>query len=491
VLPGTDIAAAITAQGVPPGPANIKSISFRSGYWYTGYGSTSIYTNTALRFKNTTFTGYPPIVYWTSAELNGETIVFTPKTYTFNSTASGLYQKFNLDLPFTWDGSSNLQVDACYEMATFNQMYTYWDAYYPSNYYFSSVFSLFDPNPQCGVNTGPNGGTWWHGNGVVPHVQMEICNGAKSTASITAPSYVTLPDLITVGYNISRASGIGNYTAVLTVRFYTPLGVLVNTQNFNIVVVNGAASGSVLVSTAPLTPGFYKMEASFGIMNECNEMAPYVVAKAIMALLPGQVPCEVWPGDANNNGSVGYDDRKALNDYIHNANLRSTWLMGPARYRTDAATNAMTYYTWEGQPSVPWQTPDGCYMDCDGNGNINGLDYIAIKINWLRSHGTSPKSHDEFTPWTFDMSQNYPNPFNPTTSIRYSAPEASQVSLTVTDMLGRTVATLVNGTVETGVHDVTFDAANLNSGNYVATINMVGVESGLTFTKTIKMVLSK
>jgi hypothetical protein len=485
VLPGTDIAAGLTAAGMPVQPSTIKRIAFRAGYWYGSGGMT--YDNISILMKNTNFVGYPPLQRWGDPENLGSTEVYFGKPYTFSGISQN-YEGFDLDVPFMWDGSSNLLVDVCFQN-TSARNYTYWDNYYPSNSLFSSIFSLFTSAPQCAVPTEPTGGTWWHGNGVIPHAQLDLCSGAQSTVTMSAPSTVTIPNQVTVGYTITRPSG--TYTAILTARFFTPGGVLAYQQSFNIAVVNGNASGSVLVNTASLSPGFYRLAVTLEVYNECNVLAPKVVERAIMALLPGQVPCEVWPGDVTNNGTVDYGDRKALNDYIHDANLRPLWLSGPARFRVDASTNAMTYYTWEGQPSVPWQTPEGCYMDADGNGSVNGFDYVAIRINWLRTHGSTPKSHDEFSPYTFDMSQNYPNPFNPSTSLRYSVPEASQVILTVTDMLGRTVATLVNGAVESGVHTATFDGSTLNSGSYVATINMTGINSGLTFSKTVKMTLSK
>jgi len=60
----------------------------------------------------------------------------------------------------------------------------------------------------------------------------------------------------------------------------------------------------------------------------------------------------------------------------------------------------------------------------------------------------------------------------------------------VTDMLGREVATLVDGMVEDGVHTAVFSATGLNSGQYIATITMTG-ESGLSFTKTMTMTTAK
>ncbi|MCC5942003.1 MAG: T9SS type A sorting domain-containing protein [Balneolaceae bacterium] len=70
-------------------------------------------------------------------------------------------------------------------------------------------------------------------------------------------------------------------------------------------------------------------------------------------------------------------------------------------------------------------------------------------------------------PDNFTLHQNYPNPFNPTTVISYELPENSFVSLEVYDMVGRQVASLVNGQVQAGMHQVNFDASGLSSGVYL------------------------
>ena len=67
----------------------------------------------------------------------------------------------------------------------------------------------------------------------------------------------------------------------------------------------------------------------------------------------------------------------------------------------------------------------------------------------------------------FTLGQNYPNPFNPRTTIDFTLVEDSKVSLKVFDVLGKDVATLVDGELKAGIqHSVPFDASKLSSGMY-------------------------
>jgi hypothetical protein len=74
---------------------------------------------------------------------------------------------------------------------------------------------------------------------------------------------------------------------------------------------------------------------------------------------------------------------------------------------------------------------------------------------------------DVQTPLTFALDQNYPNPFNPSTSIKYSVPETGNVRLAVFNLIGEEVAVLVNGTVQAGQYEVSFNASSLPSGVYL------------------------
>jgi hypothetical protein len=75
----------------------------------------------------------------------------------------------------------------------------------------------------------------------------------------------------------------------------------------------------------------------------------------------------------------------------------------------------------------------------------------------------------------FVVLQNYPNPFNPSTAISFSLPHAAVVSLKVYDMLGREVATLVEGREEAGEHSVTWNAEGFASGVYFCRLQANGV----------------
>lgn len=107
-------------------------------------------------------------------------------------------------------------------------------------------------------------------------------------------------------------------------------------------------------------------------------------------------------------------------------------------------------------------------------GSSYGNEYI-IHSGFRRVPGqrlvTSAEEAPEETPAVYSLAQNYPNPFNPSTVIQYSLPEASDVTLAVYDMLGREVASLVDGQKSAGSYEVSFSAGNLSSGIYFYRLN--------------------
>ncbi len=84
---------------------------------------------------------------------------------------------------------------------------------------------------------------------------------------------------------------------------------------------------------------------------------------------------------------------------------------------------------------------------------------------------TNMKSEDDLVPVEYELSQNYPNPFNPTTTIGYSVKREGKVNITVFDILGRKVISLVNEVKSAGKYEVKFNAAHLASGVYLIRMN--------------------
>ncbi|MGB9663818.1 MAG: T9SS type A sorting domain-containing protein [Ignavibacteria bacterium] len=104
---------------------------------------------------------------------------------------------------------------------------------------------------------------------------------------------------------------------------------------------------------------------------------------------------------------------------------------------------------------------------------INQPDKVICKLRHFSEIAGSTQSElsvDEqvanVIPTKFELKQNYPNPFNPSTNIEYSIPQKSYVKLSVYNLLGKEIATLVNGVKDRGVYRYRFDASNLPAGVY-------------------------
>ena len=106
----------------------------------------------------------------------------------------------------------------------------------------------------------------------------------------------------------------------------------------------------------------------------------------------------------------------------------------------------------------------------------------TLQVYYLSSVGIKAEK-DNMNPSDFSLSQNYPNPFNPSTSIKYSIPKQSNVTIKVFDVLGREVSTLLNKEQPQGNYSIEFDASNMTSGVY-----FYRIQAG-QFVDTKKMIL--
>jgi hypothetical protein len=114
-------------------------------------------------------------------------------------------------------------------------------------------------------------------------------------------------------------------------------------------------------------------------------------------------------------------------------------------------------------------------------GHKSPLVWDSASVNITLTGVNENQNH----PLEYKLYSNYPNPFNPSTTIRYSIPEASFTSIKIYDVIGNEVSSLVNENKPAGFYEVKFNASNLSSGIYFYTI-----QAG-SFKETKKMILLK
>ncbi len=193
----------------------------------------------------------------------------------------------------------------------------------------------------------------------------------------------------------------------------------------------------------------------------------------------------------NWDGTIGvlkFCDVPTPNDSLYDVFMTPVWgapmnvqniTNTPAVHEKFSQTSAFGYM----QDATTFRVD--CMYTIFGNGDT---DDIAESELWYLSGVTFQLTsvNDQIaSPNKFELQQNYPNPFNPTTTIRFTIPEKSMVTLKVYDMLGREVTTLVNEVKDAGTHTVKFAGKDLPSGMYLYTL------TAGNYTATKKMMLVK
>ncbi len=156
----------------------------------------------------------------------------------------------------------------------------------------------------------------------------------------------------------------------------------------------------------------------------------------------------------------------------------------------DGLLKFTSIYGYENDGNIAQTYPrinDRLVVRVDGAEVDAGITYrgsgSCVSLGRLTTNGDA-------VPGSFSLSQNYPNPFNPTTSISFNLPTSGHVELTVFNILGQQVATLVDGSLTAGQHEATWNGADesgdaVGSGIYFYRLTTSNV------TETKKMVLMK
>jgi hypothetical protein len=180
----------------------------------------------------------------------------------------------------------------------------------------------------------------------------------------------------------------------------------------------------------------------------------------------------ITESEINNLGFI-LDRRTPTIDWIEIASF-----VTHPELQGQGSVSHQTIYTYTDNTVTDDETYDYRIADVDYDGN---KEYHSLQLM-----GISPAS----IPSRYVLHQNYPNPFNPITTIRYEIPEASLVKITIYDMMGRQIRTLINNQQDAGYKSIQWNAAN-NLGEPVsAGLYLYTIQAG-EFRQTKKMVLLK
>ena len=138
-----------------------------------------------------------------------------------------------------------------------------------------------------------------------------------------------------------------------------------------------------------------------------------------------------------------------------------------------------------------YQMPNWAWNEIGDPAAADHMNYVYVGF----SDGGNPLSVEDdnsadVIPGTFDLNQNYPNPFNPSTTINFNVPNFSDVKITVYDLNGKLVNTLVDASYTSGSYNVVWNGDDINGNKVAAGIYMYNLTSGQN-SITNKMVLIK
>ena len=149
------------------------------------------------------------------------------------------------------------------------------------------------------------------------------------------------------------------------------------------------------------------------------------------------------------------------------------------------------------EPAVVFTTVDSFFVDQNA-AEAGAYEYwiTAVDMSGLESDPSNSVSAvlsaDESLglPTEFALRQNYPNPFNPSTQIRYALPEETRVTISIYDLMGRKVRTLVNDVQSAGYRTAMWNATNDMGRPVSAGVYIYSIHAG-DFIQNRKMVLMK
>jgi len=166
---------------------------------------------------------------------------------------------------------------------------------------------------------------------------------------------------------------------------------------------------------------------------------------------------------------IASDSSRATNDYC----LAIYGDFDSLNVKRGSPLNMGTQYSDRTNNYIPSSARPVCAIYKNGSMKRSAFAYFGVEsgnpitgVYFDSENLPTNVKNTEGSVYSYELSQNYPNPFNPVTYINYSIPKSGFVKLSVFDILGKEVATLVNSNKPEGSYEVIFDASRLSSGVY-------------------------
>ena len=144
----------------------------------------------------------------------------------------------------------------------------------------------------------------------------------------------------------------------------------------------------------------------------------------------------------------------------------------------DSSVVSIGFYSIRLNSDIPVDEDITFYMKIFSEDYYFWNDSFTVHVYPLGTGG-----EEDVMPDKFALHQNYPNPFNPVTTIQYELPQRSNIQITIYDLMGRKVTTLISESQDAGCKSIQWDATNISSGMY-----FYQIKAG-EFVQTCKMIL--
>ncbi|HUI29469.1 MAG TPA: T9SS type A sorting domain-containing protein [Candidatus Acidoferrales bacterium] len=272
--------------------------------------------------------------------------------------------------------------------------------------------------------------------------------GAYFTDADTTGTY-TFADL-PPGYYKILALPLGSYA----LSFYSLSGPTVRWKEATAVQIDGNAVGGINIYVMPIP------DSASGYASISGTITTSTMHTGVSGAI-------VYSADANGN-IMGYGITDGNGNYT---------ITGLSQGAFNVFTDVVGYNSTSSSASSTTYNSDGTTSSTMANLSVDPESPLVVKNPTVQ-------------PTTYSLEQNYPNPFNPTTQIAFSIAQTERVSITIYNILGQKIVTILDGEMSPGPHVVTWDGRNLHGEVLPSGVYFYRLSTS-SFSAVKKMVLLK